>query len=104
MKVLAVDIGTGTQDIFLLDSRISIENGFKIVMSSATMMVRQQLQNATRNQQPVLLTGEIMGGGPSTWAAEAHVKAGFSIYATPSAARSFNDDLELVKEMGIRVV
>jgi uncharacterized protein (DUF1786 family) len=46
----------------------------------------------------------IMGGGPSHWAVEAHLRAGFPVYATPQAARSFNDDLEAVSEMGIRLV
>jgi uncharacterized protein (DUF1786 family) len=45
-----------------------------------------------------------MGGGPSQWAAEAHARAGLPIYATPEAARTFNDDLEAVKEMGIEIV
>lgn len=104
MKILAVDIGTGTQDIFLFDSRFSPENGFKMVMPSATMMVRRKIKEATTNRKPILLTGEIMGGGPSSWAAEAHQKSGLPVYATPSAARSFNDDLDLVKEMGISIV
>lgn len=104
MKILAVDIGTGTQDIFLFDSRFSPENGFKMVMPSATMMVRRKIKEATTNRKPILLTGEIMGGGPSSWAAEAHQKSGLLVYATPSAARSFNDDLDLVKEMGISIV
>lgn len=45
-----------------------------------------------------------MGGGPSQWAAEQHVRAGLPVYATPQAARSFNDDLDAVQEMGIRVI
>jgi uncharacterized protein (DUF1786 family) len=45
-----------------------------------------------------------MGGGPSTWAVEAHLRAGLPVYATPEAARTFNDDLEAVKEMGVRLV
>jgi uncharacterized protein (DUF1786 family) len=104
MKVLTVDIGTGTQDIYLYDSRLDLENGFKLVVPSPTMMVRQQLQTATRNLQPVLLTGVTMGGGPSHWATEAHLKAGLDVYATPDAARSFNDDLDEVCDMGIQVV
>ena len=45
-----------------------------------------------------------MGGGPSHWAVEDHLRAGFAVYATPDAARSFNDDLEVVKETGIKLV
>jgi uncharacterized protein (DUF1786 family) len=68
------------------------------------MMVHRQLQQATRRRQPVLLYGVTMGGGPSQWGAEAHLKADFPLYATPAAARSFNDDLEKVTQMGIRLV
>ena len=45
-----------------------------------------------------------MGGGPSHWAAMDHIRAGFSVYATPDAARTFDDDLEGVASMGISVV
>jgi len=45
-----------------------------------------------------------MGGGPSQWAAQAHIQAGLPLYATPLAARSFNDDLEAVKAMGIQII
>ena len=104
MQILAIDVGTGTQDIFLYDSRVDLENGFKLVVPSPTMIVRQRLQEATRKKEAVLLTGVIMGGGPSHWAAEDHLKSGLAIYATPDAARSFNDDLEVVIETGIQVV
>jgi uncharacterized protein (DUF1786 family) len=104
MQILTVDVGTGTQDIFLYDSRLDLENGFKFVVPSPTMMVRHRLQTATRRREAVLLTGVIMGGGPSHWAAEDHLKEGLAVYATPDAARSFNDDLELVEESGITIV
>ena len=104
MKILTVDIGTGTQDIFLYDSRLDLENGFKLVVPSPTMMVRRRIQDATRRGRPVLLTGVLMGGGPSAWAAEDHIKAGLPLYTTPEAARTFNDDLEAVRQMGVRVV
>ncbi len=104
MKILTVDIGTGTQDIFLYDSHLDLENGFKLVVPSPTMIVHRRLKQATQQRQPVLLSGVIMGGGPSAWAAEAHAKAGLPIYATPDAARSFNDDLEAVRQMGVQVV
>jgi uncharacterized protein (DUF1786 family) len=104
MQILTVDIGTGTQDVFLYDSRVDLENGFKLIVPSPTMIVRRRIQEATRRRQPVLLTGVIMGGGPSAWAAEDHVHAGLPIYATPGAARSFNDDLEAVRESGVQVI
>ena len=104
MQILTVDIGTGTQDIFLYDSRLDIENGFKLVLPSPTMIIHRRLKEATRRGQAVLLTGVIMGGGPSAWAAEAHARLGLPVYATPDAARSFNDDLEKVAATGIQIV
>ncbi len=104
MKILAVDIGTGTQDIFLFDSTLDMENNFKMVVPSPTMMVHRKIKQATEQRAPILLTGVTMGGGPSAWAAEAHLRAGLKVYATPEAARTFNDDLRAVRDMGVIVV
>ena len=32
MKILAIDVGTGTQDILLFDSRRAVENSVQLVM------------------------------------------------------------------------
>ena len=104
MKILAVDVGTGTQDILLYDSDKEIENCLKLVMPSATMRVARAVKQATREGRPVLLTGVTMGGGPSAWATLDHVRAGYVVYATPEAARTFDDELEKVEQQGIRVV
>lgn len=104
MRVLCIDVGTGTQDIYLYDSQIDIENGFKLVVPAPTMIVRRRLQKATIEKESVLLSGVTMGGGPSHWAAEDHIKAGLDLFATPAAARSFNDDLQVAKDMGIRII
>ncbi|RME90507.1 MAG: pyruvate formate lyase-activating protein [Anaerolineae bacterium] len=101
MKILTVDIGTGTQDVFLYDSRLDIENGFKLVLPSPTMMVHRRIKEATRRGDPVLLAGVTMGGGPSSWAVEAHLKAGYAVYATPEAAQTLDDDLEHVRDLGV---
>jgi uncharacterized protein (DUF1786 family) len=105
MEILAVDVGTGTQDILVYSSEFDLENSYKLVVPSPTMVFHHRVRSATQLQRPVLLTGVLMGGGPLTWAAQAHIDAGFRLYATPSAARTFNDDLNLVRrEMGVIVV
>ena len=104
MRILTADIGTGTQDIYLYDSRLDIENGFKLVLPSPTMIVHRRIGQATRSRMPVLLTGHQMGGGPSAWAAEAHARAGLPIYATEEAARTLNDELDKVRASGITVI
>ena len=105
MRILAVDVGTGTQDILLFDSEKEIENSLKLVMPSPTVRVANRIRTATAKRETVLLSGVMMGGGPCAWAAEDHTKAGFPLFATPDAARTFNDELELVeKQMGVQIV
>lgn len=104
MKILAVDVGTGTQDILLFDPRLDVENAFKLVVPSPTMIVRERIRQATRQRQPVLLHGVMMGGGPCAWAVEDHLKQGLPVYATPAAALTLNDDLAVVKGLGIILV
>ena len=105
MQILAVDVGTGTQDILLFDSARAPENCLKLVMPSPTLLVAGKVRQATARRQALLLTGVTMGGGPSAWAVEDHHRAGLAIYATPDAARSFNDDLDAVRhDLGVEIV
>ncbi len=104
MRLLAIDIGTGTQDILLFDTTQEVENCPQMIMPSPTTVVARRIEQATREGRDVLLAGSLMGGGPSAWAAEHHMKAGFKVYATPTAALTFNDDLAEVEKMGVRVV
>src|SRR5437868_465088 len=104
MRMLCIDVGTGTQDILLFDTEQEIENNIQMVMPSPTQIVSRRVMAATRAGHTLLLTGVTMGGGPGAWAVEAHIKAGLTVYATPDAARTFDDDLARVAEMGVRVV
>ncbi|HET9111096.1 MAG TPA: DUF1786 family protein, partial [Ktedonobacterales bacterium] len=103
-RILAVDVGTGTQDVLLFESDRSIENCFEMIMPSPTVIVQRRILRATADERPVLLTGHIMGGGPCAWAARDHAQAGYPCYATPEAARTLDDDLSMVEAQGLRVV
>jgi uncharacterized protein (DUF1786 family) len=104
IRILAVDVGTGTQDILLFESGKSIENCFKMVMPSPTVIVAERIKRATEKGQPILLTGVTMGGGPCHWAARDHALAGFAVAVTPGAARTFDDDLTMVEQMGFEII
>lgn len=104
VRILAVDVGTGTQDILLFESGKTIENCFKMVMPSPTVIVAERIKQATERGQPILLTGVTMGGGPSHWAARDHALAGYAVAVTPSAARTFDDDLSMVEQMGFEII
>lgn len=104
IRILAVDVGTGTQDILLFESGERIENCFQLIMPSPTVIVQKRILRATATGSPVLLTGRIMGGGPCAWAARDHAQAGFACYMTPDAARTLDDDLTAVAALGVQVI
>lgn len=104
MRALAVDVGTGTQDLLLFDADHEIENAFRLVLPSPTVIVADRIRAATRRRQSIVLTGATMGGGPSAWAARDHLLAGLPLAATPEAARTFDDDLDSVRSMGVRLI
>ena len=104
VRILAIDVGTGTQDILLFDSSAALENNPKLVMPSPTSIIAQRVRDATRHREAILLTGATMGGGPCAWAVEDHLKAGYVVYATPEAALTFDDHLVNVERMGIQMV
>jgi uncharacterized protein (DUF1786 family) len=91
-------------DVLLADTRLDMENSLKLILPSPTMQIQRRIQNATHEGVDVLLTGCLMGGGPSGWAAKAHIKAGNRVYALAEAAQSFDDDFAKLKAMGIEVV
>ena len=104
MRILAVDAGTGTQDILLFDSSLPSESSLKLIMPSATQIAARRIRQATGEGRAVVLTGVTMGGGPCHRALAEHLKAGLKAYATPDAARTFDDDLDVVQGMGVIVV
>jgi len=104
MRILAVDVGTGTQDILLFDSEQPVENALQLIMPSPTQIAAGRIRRATGAGRPVVLTGVIAGGGPCHWALEDHLRTGLKAYATPEAAATFDDDLDAVKQMGVTVV
>lgn len=104
MRLLAVDTGTGTQDVLLLDTSQPVENSVKMVLPSPTEVAARRIDRATREGLAVVLTGRLQGGGPCAWALERHLKAGLPAFATPEAAQTFDDDLEAVRAMGVTLV
>lgn len=104
MRILAIDVGSGTQDIVLFDPEQPIENAPKLVMPSPTRIAAGRVRAATRDRRPVVFTGVTAGGGHCHWALGEHIQAGFAAYATAEAAGTFDDDLERLAADGLRIV
>jgi uncharacterized protein (DUF1786 family) len=104
MRILTADIGTGTQDILLFDSEKEVENSLIMVMPAPTQIIAKKVEKATEEGKAIVLTGNIMGGGPSTSAIRKHLAAGFQVFATENAALTIHDSIEKVKAFGIRII
>jgi uncharacterized protein (DUF1786 family) len=101
---LAIDVGTGTQDVLLFDTGREIENAVRLVLPSPTAIMADRIRAATLARRPLLLGGALMGGGPIAWAARDHAAAGLFLAATPAAASTIDDDLAAVERLGVRIV
>jgi uncharacterized protein (DUF1786 family) len=104
MRALCIDVGTGTQDILLFDTEREIENAFRLILPSPTVIVAERVRAATAAGRSLVLTGSTMGGGPSAWAIRDHALAGLPVAATVDAARTLDDDLDAARSMGVSVV
>lgn len=103
-SILAVDIGSGTQDILLYEEGVPVENCVKLVLPSQTRILAERVAKATERKQDVYLCGSLMGGGPIVRALRRHLEAGLNVYATPYAAKTIRDDIREVEALGVRIV
>jgi uncharacterized protein (DUF1786 family) len=103
-RILAIDVGAGTQDILLWEDGQPMENNVKLVLPSWTTILARRVKQATQEGRPVFLTGNLMGGGPLVSAMKRHMRAGYAVYATPRAALTIRDNLDQVRERGYTIV
>jgi uncharacterized protein (DUF1786 family) len=100
-SLMAVDVGGGTQDIFIWEAGQTVENGVKLVLPAPTQVLARRLQRLTAQGQPIFLTGRVMGGGAVTQAVRRHLGQGLPVYATSQAAFTFSDRLETAQAWGV---
>jgi len=100
MRILAIDIGAGTQDIMVYDEEGGFDNAYKLVLPSPTRFFATEIK---RSKEDLVIFGDIMGGGPFTRAVLEHLKK-YRVYMTEIAARTLRDDLETVKNYGIELI
>lgn len=103
-RILAIDVGAGTQDILLWEAGQPMENNVKLVLPSWTTVLAGEVRKATQEGRPLFLTGNLMGGGPVVSAMKRHLKAGYPVYITPRAALTIRDNLDQVRARGYTIV
>jgi uncharacterized protein (DUF1786 family) len=102
-RILAIDVGAGTQDILIYEADKPYENAIKLVLPSQTQIVGRRIRDVTKAGAPLHLAGTIMGGGASSDSVKDHLAAGLRVSATPSAARTMHNDPARVEALGITI-
>lgn len=97
-KILAIDIGQGTQDILLYDPRKNIENCISLILPSPTALYAKRIESAAGD---LYIEGSTIGGGMLSSAIKLHIKKGYTVYMEPEAAASIRDNLDRVRMLGI---
>jgi uncharacterized protein (DUF1786 family) len=100
MKILAIDIGAGTQDILLFDSEKKPENSTSLVLPTPSKYFAEQLK---RIEGDIYISGDTIGGGSLIKAVLRHIQKRYRVVMEESAAYSIRNDLSEVKSMGIEV-
>lgn len=100
-SLMAIDVGGGTQDIFIWQPGQTVENGVKLVLPAPTQVLGRRIRGLTAEGKPIFLNGRVMGGGAVTAAVRNHMGHGLAVSATPQAALSFSDRLEVVEDWGV---
>jgi len=104
MKILALDIGAGTEDVLLYDdAKKNVENCLKMVLPSPTQVYAAQVKAATRLSQDLFIKGDTIGGGAVSLALRKHIEAGLLVTMTEHAAYTVRNDLDEVREAGIKI-
>ena len=52
MRILAIDMGSGTQDIVIFDSEKPVENNVKMILPSATEIAARRVRRERRLAAP----------------------------------------------------
>lgn len=100
MKILAIDIGSKTQDIMLYDDSITIENCIKMVLPAPSLgFIKEILQS----KEDLFIKGDTIGGGMLSKAIKEHAKK-YRVFMTEPAAYTIRNDIDVVKSHGIEIV
>jgi uncharacterized protein (DUF1786 family) len=100
MRILAIDVGTGTQDIMIYDTEKELENSIKLVLPSPHLYISQQIRET---ENDIYFTGEIMGGGKIKKSLLEHMEKGYNVVMEPTCAKTIRDNIEQVKSLGIEI-
>ena len=105
MKILALDIGAGTEDVLLYDDKKeNIENCIKMVLPSPSLIYAKKVRKATVQRKNLLIKGSVIGGGAFSYSLKKHIRSGLKVFITTTAAYTIRNDPDQVRESGFEII
>jgi uncharacterized protein (DUF1786 family) len=98
LKILGIDIGAGTTDVLLYDSKKKIENCIKMVLPSSTILYAKKVSEL---ESDLYIDGFTIGGGSLKTQLKDHITKGYSVSMSEQAAYSLYNRLSRVESLGI---
>ncbi len=99
-KILAIDIGAGTQDILFYDPRLTPENCISLILPTPTRFFAEQIGACQEN---LFIDGDPIGGGAVSSQLRKHIEKGYRVTMTEDAAFTVRNNLSEVKSYGIEI-
>jgi len=102
MKILAIDIGAGTQDILLYDSGKKLENCIKLVLPSPSPLLANEVARLGGRSREIFIAGHTVGGGVLSHTIKTLARD-HQVTMTPAAAYTLRNNLDDVVANGIEL-
>lgn len=103
MRILAADIGAGTEDVLLYDSQKRLENCIRLVLPSPSLFLAERAAALTGRGADLFVQGYPVGGGSFSQALKRHAASGHRVIMSRSAAYSVRNNLDDVRSLGIEI-
>jgi uncharacterized protein (DUF1786 family) len=108
MKILAIDIGAGTEDILLVDRFCEadgeeLERCLKMVIPSPSSVFADNALKLGK-EKDWFFFGSQIGGGRFSSVVKDHIKDGYTVCMTEEVAYTIRNDLDEVSEIGVNIV
>jgi len=99
-KILALDIGAGTQDILLYNSELNPENCISLILPSPSRYFSEAIERCT---QDLFIEGDPIGGGAIPFLLKRHLEKGYRVIMDEEAAYTVRNSLKEVRNHGIEI-
>ena len=99
-KILAIDIGAGTQDVLLYDSELTPENCISLILPTPSRNFARLIE---RCEEDIFIDGDPIGGGAIPSLLKNHIKKGYRVIMSEDAAYTLRNNLNEVRQYCIRI-